>query len=118
MCAVESTGYLNRMPECFLEGTRTPPQPIRQGLALEVLEYEVVRAILTADVVERADVRILQRCDALCFTFEARLQILIFRRQDLYRDDALQPVVASFVNLAHAPGSDRGDDLVRSQTCA
>ena len=47
-------------------------QPIRQRLAVEALHDEKVDAVLVADVVEGADVRMIQRGDRLRFALEPR----------------------------------------------
>jgi hypothetical protein len=52
--------------------------------------------------------------DGARFAVEARLSIRIFgemRRENLDRDDAVEPGVAGLVHLAHAPGAKQADDL-------
>ena len=73
------------------------------------------------DVVERADVRMIERGDALRFALEARPELGIGReggRQHLDGDGALEAGVAGLVDLAHAAGADGADDLVRSEARA
>src|SRR6185503_6070569 len=84
---------------------------VRQRLALEQLHDQIV----VADVVEGADVRMVQRRDRLRLALEARAQIgsmCELRRQDLDGDAAIEPGVAGAVDLAHPARAERPDDLV------
>src|SRR5438128_4289970 len=74
-----------------------------------------------ADVEQRADVWMLQRRDSTRFTVEALAQLRIggeLRWQDLDRDRPIEPRVARAVDLAHAAGSERRDNLVWPETNA
>jgi hypothetical protein len=71
-----------------------------------------------ADVVERTDVRMIERGNRAGLAVEPLAQLRIGRerlRQDLNRDGPIEPRVAGAVHLAHPTGADRCDDLVRSQ---
>ncbi len=57
--------------EHLIQRQRTSRQPIGQGLAVETLHHEKIDAVLVADVVERADVRVVQRRDRPRFALEA-----------------------------------------------
>ena len=70
------------------------------------------------DVVQRANVRMVQRRDALGLPFKPFAKLRIerqHRRQHLDRDGALEPGVARFVDLAHAARADRLNDFVRTE---
>ena len=61
-----------------------------------------------ADVVERADVRMIERRDRARLALEALAQLRVGRerrRQDLDRDRAVEPRVAGAVDFAHAAGA-------------
>ena len=99
-----------------------PPQPVAesrlQRLAFQKLHHEERRAIVLADVVERADVGVVQAGDGLRFPREARAAIRIgaqFCGQDLDGDCAVETGVAFLVDLAHAAGADSRLDLVGSE---
>ncbi len=86
-------------------GMRALRQSIRERLALEARHDEEVGALVLADVVERADVRVIEGADRLGFALEAFAAIGIRGRrigQDLDRDGAIQPAVPRAVDLAHA----------------
>jgi hypothetical protein len=90
----------------------------RQRLALEVLEDDVVLVAVAADVVNRADVRIVERCDGARFLLEAlpRLGIGGERAgQYLDRDGPIEPRIARAIHLAHAPFAKGRDDFVRTE---
>ena len=52
----ERVGNRDRVAERFLQRQRSPRQPIRQALSLQVLHDEKVDAVLRADIVERTRV--------------------------------------------------------------
>src|SRR5688572_7819548 len=60
MRAVERARNLDSAREGFVERQRATSQPRRQGLALEHLQYEKVDAGLGADIVDRADVGVVE----------------------------------------------------------
>lgn len=60
---VKSARDLDREPQRLLETQRPVPEPLGQRLTLEVLHHEEVDAILVADVVEGADVRVICSSD-------------------------------------------------------
>ncbi len=65
---------------------------------------------MLADVVQRADVRVVQRGDGLRFTLEPGQVGRVGRegrRQHLERDDAIETGVAGAIHLAHAPAPRR-----------
>ena len=115
---VERVRDLAAEAEDLVESERTLHEPLGQGLALEVLHDEELDAVLVADVVQRADVGVGKRRDGLRFPLEPLTTLGAggeVRRQDFYRDRAIEPRVARLVHLAHAARADRGDDLVRAE---
>src|SRR5437899_2661517 len=86
-----------------------------QRLPLEILHDQVIDAVLMADVVQRADIRMGEAGDGLRLAFESEPQLRVFRKrggEHLHRDGAIEPRVARTVDLAHAAGADGRDDLV------
>ena len=77
------------------------------------------RAGLAADVVQHADVRVLQAGDRLRLALEALFQVgdsRRVRREDLDGDGPIEAGVASFVDLAHAAGAGELEDFVGPET--
>ena len=74
-----------------------------------------------ADVVERADVRMVERRDRFRLALEA-LPHLVARRDvgmdDLESDQPIETGVPGLVDLAHPASPEGAEDFVRSQTCA
>ncbi len=71
-----------------------------------------------ADVVDAADVRMVQRRDRAGLALEARTPIGIagqFARQHLDRHRAIEARVARAVDLPHSAGAQRADDFVRAE---
>ena len=71
MCRVERVGDLNRVPKRLIERQRAFLQAFSQRLPFEVLHDEVVDAVLLTHIMERADMRVIQRRDGAGFALEA-----------------------------------------------
>ncbi len=69
--------------------------------------------IIGPDVVELADIRVVEGGNGASFAFEAFGESF---GHDFDGDGAIETGVAGFVHLAHAAGADERDDFVRSQT--
>ena len=70
MRLVERVGDLNREGQRLIERQRAFRQSLRERLAFEVLHDQIVDAVLVADVVKRADVRMVERSDRFGFALE------------------------------------------------
>ena len=121
MRLVERVGDLGGDRQRLVERERPVLEPRGQRLALEMRHDQVVGAIDAADVVDAADVGMIQRSDSSCLAFEAGSQIRIvsdFTRQNLDRHRAIEAGVAGFVDLAHATRAKRAEDFVGAETGA
>ena len=86
-----------------------------------MLHHEEGRAVLFADVEQRADVGVIQLRDGARFAFEPLAKLRSggdLRGQRLDGDDAIEPRVAGLVDLAHPASAQRRHDLVRTKTRA
>ena len=95
----------------LLDGQRAALHPVTQGLAFQVLHHQEVHALLLADVVQRANVRMRQLGDGAGLALEALVQVREVGkpgREDLDGDGAVEACVPGPVDLAHAP---RGDSI-------
>jgi hypothetical protein len=95
-----------------------PAQPLGKRLSLEVLHDQVGRTLVLADIVESADVWVIQCRDGAPFPIEALAKLRIagkLRGKNLDRDRAVEPRVARLVDLAHAARAKGGLDLVRAE---
>src|SRR5262245_55353709 len=93
MGLLEGVGDLNGVIERLRQGQWSLPQPFRQRLALKALQHEEVGPVVLADIVQHADVRVLQGCDSSRFAQEtaAALRLLLqLRGQNLDGDDTIE----------------------------
>ena len=72
---VESFRYLDRVGEGFIQRDRSLLKPLGQGLPLDVLHHQEDHISLPADVVERADMRMVQAGDGPRFPLETLAEI-------------------------------------------
>ncbi|OFW16004.1 MAG: hypothetical protein A3F69_02945 [Acidobacteria bacterium RIFCSPLOWO2_12_FULL_66_10] len=118
MRGVDRHGGLHRVSQRFVDRERTAEQPCRKRFSLEVLHDEEVDTGVVTDVVERTDVGVMKGRDDAGFAFEPRSgvgPIESGRRQDLQRDEPIEPRVARPVDLTHPAGSDRRQHLVGTE---
>ena len=121
MRLVERRRDLDRDLQRLVERQRALRQPVGQRLAFEVLHDEKRRALLLADVVERADVRMRELAIGAAFAVEPFAELRVGGQrvgEDLDRDGAVEARVARLVHLAHAARADRGGDLVGAEAGA
>jgi hypothetical protein len=114
----KGVGDLRSDLERLGQGERPLLQRLGERLAAQVLHHEERLALLLPDVVQRADGGVLEGGDGARLPLEAGAQRGIeseLRRQDLQRDRALEAGVAGPVDLAHAPGPDQVENLVRAE---
>ena len=100
---LEGVANLHGVLQCLRER-----QGSSERRALDVLHHQVVRA----DVVQGADVGMVQRGHGVGFALEAFRKLLVGY---LEGDDAVQPRVASFIDLTHAAGAEGREDFVGAQ---
>ena len=101
---VQRVGNLNGVLQHLLRRQRAFQQPLRQRLAFQILHHQEIDPVLVADVVEGADVRMIQAGDGASFALESLAQFGAVRKmrgQNLDRDDAIEARVAGAVHLAH-----------------
>ena len=86
-----------------------------ERLPIEQRHHEVVDTVGVADVVEAADVRMLQCGHDAGLALEAAAQLRVasgLGGEHLECDAAIEPRVTGLVDLAHAAGAERCDHLV------
>ena len=97
------------------------PQALGERLAFQVLHHQEVGALLRPDVIEMADVGMIQAGDGPRLALEALLQIRVGGEvlgQHLDGHGALQPRVARAIDFAHPARARRPHDLVGAQFCS
>ena len=119
--AVHRGGQIDGVGERLLEGQRSLGQARGERLSLDIFHHQEVDAILLTDVVERADVRVIQRGDGPRFALESFAGQRIHmeqRGQDFDSDGSGQTCVTALVDLPHSAGSQQSSDLIRTETRA
>jgi len=71
----QGVGQLDGDLQCLVQWHRALLQSFGQRHALEVLRDQVIDALVLADVVQGADVRVVQTGDGLRFTLEPLLEV-------------------------------------------
>ena len=90
-------------------------QPLGEGLTLEIFEHEEVDTALVADVVERADVRVIERRDRARLAVEALAQLRVARERRADNLDRDEKEVN--LELGISGFGIRGADLSGSASC-
>ena len=114
----QGLGDLLGVSQGQVQGKRALLEALGQRLALEALHDEECHAVLLADVVEGADVRMAQPGDGPRLALEALEPVgLLGRRggKNLEGDGAVEPRVPRAVDLAHASRAQGREDLVRAE---
>src|SRR3979490_1420666 len=115
---VEGVGDLAAKFYDLIERKRAFLQPLRQRLAFHAFHDQIVDAVLMADVVEYADVWMIQAGNCFGFALEALLAKRIIRklrRPDLERHGAFPARIPRAIHLAHAASAQRSNDLIRTK---
>ena len=100
---------------------RSLDQPICQSLAFQKLHYEIVHSVLMADVMQSADVRMVEGRNSTCFAVEALFGLRIVRKmcgQNLYGDGAVESSVTGALVLTHTARAERRLNFIRAELAA
>ena len=111
-------GNLVRNRPGLVQPQRAAPQTLGEILPVDQLHDERAAGEGRLQPVNPGDVGVIERCEHLCLALEPGQPIGIAREvigQDLDRDLAVEPHVARAVDLAHAAGAERSEDLVRAE---
>ena len=114
----EGTGDFSGVRQGLIERDRALLDSRGEGLAFEVFHHQEVDAVVSAGVVQGADVRVTQRRDGMRLALEPCPELSIARelsRQDFQGDGAIQASVGGAVNLSHATCPDQEVDAVGPQ---
>ena len=106
VCRLQCVDHFRRHAQRVVERQRAV-----QGRAFQVLHHEVVGA----DVVQDADVRMIQRGDGPRFVLDA---LALPGHERLDRHSPAQAGVEGLVDLPHATGTQLGEDFIRAETGA
>jgi hypothetical protein len=114
---IECIGDLDRIFQSFFKWKWTSRQAIGKGFSFEVFHDKEIHAVLVADIVERANMLMIESCDGLRFTFEPLSQ---FRAgcmfgKNLDGNRSIQPRVSRPVHFSHSPRADLREDFMGTE---
>ena len=116
-----ATGDLDGVVQRLPNRKRGVPHPFSERVALEQLGDHVGRVLVSAGVVDRKDVGVIQGPGRPGLLLEAVEQVGIvgdLLGQHLQGHIALQPGIPGTVNLTHPPGPEGLEDLVGAEACS
>ncbi len=112
---IERVGELAANVQDLLKRQGMPMDAAAKRFALEQLHRDEVPALVHADVVDRADVRVIERRRDSCFPQEP-LDVLrrhaVALGQELQRDVPAKPRVLGLIDDAHPAGTELADDAI------
>jgi len=126
----QRVGELDGVAKHFQDREGTLEETLRQRLSFEILHHEERDRIRTrklagacgfADVVETANVRMIERRDGARLVFESSSAAGVdgeFLGQHLDRNDAIKARIACLVYLTHAAGPNQPENLVGAKANA
>src|SRR5207244_356771 len=112
---------LDRAAERLVERERALVRSLRNSFALQILHDQVVRCVLVADVIQRANMRMAERRDRASFALEPVTKLRISGEgfgENLDRDDAIESRIAGAIDLAHSAHADLRGDFIRAEAGA
>src|SRR3954452_14321773 len=113
MGLVERIGNFTADSKGLKKRHRSTTDPVGEGFALEILHHQEIDARMTTDVVEHADVRVIQVRNRFGFAFESGLEVEAASNvggQHLDSHRPAQACVGRFVDLTHAACTKRSDN--------
>ena len=117
----ESFTNLDSVLQNLRHRQRPLAQTVRQSLALQVFHHQVVDAILAADIVQSADVGMVQRRNRARFPIEALLGLGVLgkmRGKNLDGDSSIEPRVPRPIHLSHPARPERRLNLIWTESRA
>src|SRR5215831_12983164 len=105
VCGLQRIGNLTSDRQRLLQRESARFDPLGECRPLDQFHYQVAGP----DVVNLADVRVIERGDCTNLALEA---VSVSLRRDFDRDFAAHPGIAGAVDLTHAPSTERCEDLV------
>ena len=121
MRRIERVGNLDRQVQQRLHFHRSRADAVLQRRAFEQFHGDERLPVLLADVMNSADIGMIQCGSCLRLTFEARQSLRVFGHilgKKLQRHEAVQPGVFGLVHHPHAPTAESFEDAVVRKSLA
>jgi hypothetical protein len=119
MRAVERARDLNGIADDLIDRERGAVNACLKGFTFEILHDEERRALVLADVIESADVRMIKRGNRPGFVLESLSELRIageLGSEHLDGDDAIEPRIACLVDLAHPAATEQRQNFIGTET--
>jgi hypothetical protein len=97
---------------------RTLPQTRGQRFAFQKFHDQVIDSAMAADIVERADIGMVQRRNRAGLAIEALFSHAVFRQmrgKNFDGDDAVEPCIACTIHLTHPASAQRRLNFIRTE---
>jgi hypothetical protein len=117
MGTLEAVADFDSIAKDLVDWQRPIAETIGESLAFQILHHEVADAVLLSDIMEGADVGMVQRRDGSGFAVETLPGVGILgklRRKNFDGNSAIQASVARAIDFTHAAGAYGRNDLVWS----
>ncbi len=121
MGRLDRAGQLSCLMQGLGDGQSSTAEPLSQRLSLDQFHDQRGTASALFDAVNRGDVGVIQSRQAPRLAFEPRQAIGVSGhgiRQNLDGDVAAEPRIPCPIDLAHTPGTEGTDNLIRSDARA
>ena len=118
---IQRVGNLCGILKNLFQRQRAFEQARGQRLAFQILHDQEINAVLLADIVQHADVGMIQARDNFGFALEALAQSRVareMRRQNLDGYGALEARIARAIHHTHAPRAQWRGDFIGTESCA
>lgn len=118
---VERIGNLDRACQGFAKRKRAFRQPYGKGLAVDELHHEKVNPVIVPDVMDGADIWMVERRHGARFPLEPRTTLRIIHPlggQHFYRDFPAEARIESLIDLSHPACPDRLRNAIRAKLAA
>src|SRR5262245_33125375 len=105
MCGFEPLRDLMRNVESFLDRNRTACNAIGERFALHEFKHEKSLIVCFLEIVDRSDIRMVERCENLGLSLQSAHSICVTRElsgQNFDCDVALQFRITCAIHLAHS----------------
>jgi len=112
---------MNRYLKRVVERKRTARDSLIKGFAFDELQHEILLTVRLLKTMNRADVRMIQRREHLCFSLKPRQPIRITQqmlRQRLDGHRPIKPRVVRKIHDAHSALAKLRADFVAAEFCA
>jgi hypothetical protein len=119
MRPIQRIGNLNSVPQNIRKRQWISFQPALDGFAIQALHHQVVDPVFTADVMQRANVRVVEFGACAGLALEPLPDVFSlgrYTREHFKSDGPVEPCVFGPVDFSHTASTQRGQDHIRAKS--